>query len=76
MQNSAVDMFFQGLLEAFECSVPTPVAAKLLRLKDQCKEQEKNNMIGFANDYAYIVCGDSKFVADIHYENVIENKDI
>lgn len=74
MQNSAVDMFFAGLMESLEYSVPTPVAAKLLRLKDECKELEKNNMIEFANDYAYTVSACRKFVADIHFENVIENK--
>jgi hypothetical protein len=74
MQNSAVDMFFAGLMESLEYSVPTPVAAKLLRLKDLCKEQEKNNMISFANDYAYFFGGSKKFQADIHYENSIENK--
>lgn len=74
MQNSAVDMFIEGLIECLEYSVPTPVWAKLLRLKDKCKEQEKKNMIEFANDYAYTVSGCKKFVADIHFENVIENK--
>ena len=74
MQNSAVDMFFAGLMESLEYSVPTPVAAKLLRLKDLCKEQEKNNMIGFANDYAYNVCGCPNLLAEIHYYNVIETK--
>lgn len=74
MQNSAVDVFFAGLMESLEYSVPTPVAAKLLRLKDQCKELEKNNMISFANDYAYFFGGSKKFQADIHFENVIENK--
>lgn len=74
MQNSAVDMFFAGLMESLEYSVPTPVAAKLLRLKDECKEQEKKNMIEFANDYAFFFGGSKKFQADIHFENVIQNK--
>lgn len=74
MKDSAVDMFFEGLIECLEYSVPTPVGAKLLRLKDKCKEQEKKNMIEFANDYAYFFGGSKKFQADIHFENVIENK--